>query len=731
MSRSTEILRLIVRGTTDQARRALKQLGDQSRAIARRMESGFQRVQRTLFSLRGAIAALGVGALFRQVIRNTVEQERQLTQLEARLKSTGGQIGLTANQLVAMAEGLQKVTTFGDEAVISAQNILLTYTQIGRETFPRATEAVLDFATAVGVDVTSAAETVGRALGNPTRAMDALSRQGFVFTKEQQALIRHFEETGQLAEAQAIILGELEESYGGAARAARNTFGGALQGLRNAFGDLLEGKGGNLTEARDRVDELTKIISDPATVRGFNAITSLVLGLAGALASAAAGAVKLAEGIGIILARAVTGTDDPNDHLQTLQANIANTERRLRQLENLEASSRPGSRRREELRQERAELEQRLDTLRQTEELLRRDPTAFDMAPPRPEAAPDTPVGATTTAADLEAQEAAEKRAEEIAKLIEQLRVQADTEGFSAGQTALYHLEQLGATEADRERAQALIDVIEAKQADAKASEELRRAEEQAAREAEQYNEQLERFAEGMRQSLDPTRALRQEMELLEEVYRAGKLSAEEFAEAQQRLEKEIEAAGRQLSDLGEFGIQAARNMQTAFADFLFDLTQGTDNAFESMVRSFAQAMARMAAEAVAANILGAIGGGAGGGGGGFFANLFHDGGTAGEPGPRRRVSAAAFIGAPRFHNGGKALGLSSDEVPAILRRGERVLNVEETQAYERGGAQLAGVLGLEEGLVMKHLESPGFEELLVRRISRNPGKFRSALGSA
>ena len=48
---------------------------------------------------------------------------------------------LAKGELLEMASGLQKVTTFGDEAIISTQSMLLTFTKIGREVFPQALEA--------------------------------------------------------------------------------------------------------------------------------------------------------------------------------------------------------------------------------------------------------------------------------------------------------------------------------------------------------------------------------------------------------------------------------------------------------------------------------------------------------------------------------------------------------------------------------------------------------------
>jgi len=65
-----------------------------------------------------------------------------------------------------------------------------------------------------------------------------------------------------------------------------------------------------------------------------------------------------------------------------------------------------------------------------------------------------------------------------------------------------------------------------------------------------------------------------------------------------------------------------------------------------------------------------------------FGSPIYHFGGIVGGSAPLRLVPAAAFHNAPRFHDG---TFLKSDEVPAILQRGERVLNRSEAAAYERG----------------------------------------------
>lgn len=260
-----------------------REAGEEARRSSRDwagLGSGLDTLRRQVVGVVGAYLSLRtVGTIVRGVIAQTREQNDAVAQLEARLRSTENVIGLTSEQLQRMAAGFANVSTFTDQAIISAQSVLLTYTQIGQETFPRALQAALDFATAMRVDVARAAETVGRALGEPTRAANALREQGFTFTGEQLALIRSLEQTGRVAEAQAIILEELELAYGGAAEAARNTLGGALQSLRNAFGELLEGGGGDVSSVTDALNDLTELLRDPNTVAAFNTLTRAVLNL--------------------------------------------------------------------------------------------------------------------------------------------------------------------------------------------------------------------------------------------------------------------------------------------------------------------------------------------------------------------------------------------------------------------------------------------------------------------
>ena len=105
---------------------------------------------------------------------------------------------------------------------------------------PDTTMAVLDMATRMGTDLKSAALQLGKALNDPIKGLDGLGRAGVQFSDTQRALIKDLAATGEMAQAQALILEELQTQFGGSAVAARDTMGGALAALSNKFGDLFE-----------------------------------------------------------------------------------------------------------------------------------------------------------------------------------------------------------------------------------------------------------------------------------------------------------------------------------------------------------------------------------------------------------------------------------------------------------------------------------------------------------
>jgi hypothetical protein len=214
---------------------------------------------------------------FGSIISEANESQKVLAQTEAVLKSTGGAAGLVADDLTGMAQAFQKTTTFSDEAVLSAENLLLTFTNIGKETFPDATAAVLDMSAALGQDLKSSSIQIGKALNDPIKGISALQRVGVSFTEQQKEQIQAMVAAGDAAGAQKLILAELAKEFGGSAAAQAKTFGGRMEQLRNQIGEVKEGIGLALMPALTGMANLmaSKLVPALGTaVEGFSKFTA-------------------------------------------------------------------------------------------------------------------------------------------------------------------------------------------------------------------------------------------------------------------------------------------------------------------------------------------------------------------------------------------------------------------------------------------------------------------------
>ena len=173
--------------------------------------------------------------------------------LASRIESTDGAAGRTVEQLTEQAKELQKVTFFTDEQTGKGQEILLTFTNIRGEIFDRTIPAAQDLSTVFGQDLQASAVQLGKALNDPVRGITALRRVGITFSEEQERTIKNFVETNRLAEAQAVILGEVERQVGGASRAAAEAEGGGYRLLQQRLGEVQEGFGALISVGLDKL----------------------------------------------------------------------------------------------------------------------------------------------------------------------------------------------------------------------------------------------------------------------------------------------------------------------------------------------------------------------------------------------------------------------------------------------------------------------------------------------
>ena len=212
----------------------------------------------TYFGARGMYSAL------KSVVALHAEQERAEKRLLATTKRLGFATDDFAKSLYEQASALQKVSTFGDETIISVQRLLLDLGATEQNIKP-ATKATLELASALGMDLNSAARLMGQALSGNV-----------------QTLSRYIPEVRNLTEAQ-IKNGEtidlIIEKLGGSSEAEVDTLYGALAQSRNLAGDLGEkfgAAGGAARYLADGLRNLLQAANNFADSRSLQTMSALI-----------------------------------------------------------------------------------------------------------------------------------------------------------------------------------------------------------------------------------------------------------------------------------------------------------------------------------------------------------------------------------------------------------------------------------------------------------------------
>lgn len=231
----------------------LAKFSDDMKGAAKEAESTARKIQSTMERAWQGIAvagvSVGIGTIFNKMIENTAEAEDAMAQVQASLRSTGGAAGVTAQSVSDLSQKMKELTALDDDAVTGMQSVLLTFTKVGKEVFPAATQAIADMSVKMGIDLKGAAVQVGKALNDPVKGITALRKEGVAFTAAQEQMIKNMVSAGRTMDAQKMILRELQTEFGGSAAAARDTMGGAVKALEVRVGDLfqaLAGDGGSL-----------------------------------------------------------------------------------------------------------------------------------------------------------------------------------------------------------------------------------------------------------------------------------------------------------------------------------------------------------------------------------------------------------------------------------------------------------------------------------------------------
>lgn len=694
--------------------------------IASRLSATATIVSRAGLAYGGLAIGIG-GAAFaaQRSVRAWAEAERQLLTTEQIIRATGGAAGQTAADIERMSQRIGMQTLASTSMVRLAGQQLLTFRAVGQEAFERTLEAAQDLAAAGFGDVTSATLQLAKAIEDPVQGLTLLRRAGISFTAAQRQVIQSLHETGRSAEVADAILSQVEQQVGGAAVAAAQGLSGAWDSLGEATGRLMErwgrqiAEGLRLTEVLGGLAEIVDEINQSAAPSFERRMQAAQRDLRLAR-SEAEGATTAYEGLRRAMAEGFPGVDpqllaglaspgqvratgraqgDLNDAWQRYLGLLEEGRREFRRLESAAAAAAAAQ---DEMARDRFETEMlslqqqgerlRLTELqRQQEDALRRAGVDPAREPARAQAIREA------VAANLEWVES------------ERARAEAEREGAAAAARA-------GAEELARRRR--IEESIESLRGEA----EIQRQVTALVVEGNAPIEEAERLREALNlatslgvdlaseegQEIQRLIALRdahaaelaRELELRDEIAAARereRQEAERAAEEELRRQRTVLDGARAgfedyaaaATDAFEGGRRAAQSaassMEDAVAGFATTGKLQVREMVNAMIADFARLAVRQAITGPLFGVLGSVLPLSPAAGGVTSAAVLHAGGLVGQSAPRRRVPAASFAVAPRYHLGGLA-GFRPDERPAILRLREEVLTPEDPRHRDNLG---------------------------------------------
>ena len=272
-------VKAIISAQTSQFEKGMKNAQSSINSMSKSI-GGLQKLLKNVFS----VAAIGTAVkaitdFGKSAVEAADKANAQFRILSNTIKVTGASAWTSEKDLENMSKSYAKNTNYSVTEIQKMQTVLLGFKNITGETFNEASEAIMDMSTVMGMDLTSAVQTVGKALDDPIKGLDSLRRQGFAFTDEQKEELAQLVKNGEQLKAQKIILDELATTYGGAAKQAQSYSSRmkfALDELKETLGNKLKPLVESSTNATTKmIENLTKVLKSEGFQTFINVVTNL------------------------------------------------------------------------------------------------------------------------------------------------------------------------------------------------------------------------------------------------------------------------------------------------------------------------------------------------------------------------------------------------------------------------------------------------------------------------
>jgi hypothetical protein len=305
---------------------------------AKAVQSGLARMKSSLSSLGGAakniakigasIAALGgigAAAITALVVKiNSIGEagiagDRALQNVAKQMGVFGDEVDKVTDRLIDYADVTARQTGVDGAAIGETQTKLLTFKELAKTAgqlggaFDRATMAAIDMQQAGFGQAAQNAVQLGKALNDPIKGINSLTRSGITFTAEEKKKIAVMVESGKILQAQNVILSAIETQVGGTARATATASGRIRESWKQVVDAFAEPFSTGFTSLPGQVEGMFPELIEKATKAGnlfANAISDAIQGnfdkfaaagkLIGDILGAAATAAFQAASTGIV-----------------------------------------------------------------------------------------------------------------------------------------------------------------------------------------------------------------------------------------------------------------------------------------------------------------------------------------------------------------------------------------------------------------------------------------------
>lgn len=203
-------------------------------------------------SIKGSLAAIGIGFSLAGIVnglQDAVAAAEEVRQADQRLGNIAKSMNLfgketdtVVKRLGEFAQKQETLTGVDGEVIKLTQAKLLTFGELAKSAgkmggaFDRATLAAMDMAAAGFGTAEGNAVQLGKALNDPIKGINSLTKSGITFTDEEKKKIETLVKSNKMLEAQDLVLKAIEMQVGGTAEAT----GLSSEKIKRAFEGISE-----------------------------------------------------------------------------------------------------------------------------------------------------------------------------------------------------------------------------------------------------------------------------------------------------------------------------------------------------------------------------------------------------------------------------------------------------------------------------------------------------------